>query len=146
MKNLFETRVQGTAATLMFSVGAKIVPVFDFIVPEDVLPKVLTGYGLLPGVVRTSGNTGPWDSPGSSRTVHLADGTTARETVTAYARPRHFSYRTDQYTFALRHFANSAVGEWWFDELLDRTHVKWTYTFNSKGILTVPILKLFVRL
>src|ERR1700746_1587352 len=90
MKNLFETRVQGTAAALMFSVGAKIVPVFDFIVPEDVLPKVLTGYGLLPGVVRTSGNTGPWDSPGSSRTVPLADGATAREPVTAYARPRHF--------------------------------------------------------
>ena len=70
MKNLFETRVQGTAATLMFSVGAKIVPVFDFIVPEDVLPKVLTGYGLLPGVVRTSGNTGPWDSPGSPAHPH----------------------------------------------------------------------------
>ena len=41
-----------------------------FVTAEDVLPKVLTGYGLLPAVVRTSGNTGPWDHPQSVRTVH----------------------------------------------------------------------------
>ena len=75
------------AATLDVYIAAAEAPVFDFVAAEDVLPKVLTGYGLLPGVVRTSGNTGPWDQPGSVRTVHLADGNTAREQVTAYEQP-----------------------------------------------------------
>ena len=80
------------AATLEARIAAPLLSVFDFIVAEDVLPKVLTGYGLLPAVVRSSGNTGPWDQPGSARTVHLADGSTAREQVTAYERPVYFAY------------------------------------------------------
>jgi len=75
------------AATLEARIAAAALLVFDFVAAEEVLPKVLTGYGLLPAVVRTSGNTGPWDQPGSARTVHLADGSTAREQVTAYERP-----------------------------------------------------------
>ena len=61
--------------------------VFAFITAEDVLPKVLTGYGPLPAVVRTSGHTGNWDIPGSARVVHLADGTSVREQLTHYVSP-----------------------------------------------------------
>jgi hypothetical protein len=132
MKNSIKTRGQGSAVTLTFNVPGELADVFDFVVAEDVLPKVLTGYGFLPGVVRTSSNTGPWDTPGSSRTVHLADGTTAREQVTAYERPQYFGYRTDRYTFTLRHLANSATGQWWFNAQSGGTHVKWTYGFDSK--------------
>ena len=74
-------------------VHAGIREVFDFVAAEDVLPVVLTGYGLVPAVVSTSGNTGPWTNPGSSRVVHLADGNTAHEQVTHYDRPRYFAYR-----------------------------------------------------
>ena len=82
------------SATLEVTIPARKEPVFDFVAAEDVLPKVLTGYGLLPAVVRTSGNTGPWDRPQSVRTVHLADGNTAREQVTAYTRPKYFGLCT----------------------------------------------------
>jgi hypothetical protein len=64
MKNSIKTRGQGSAVTLTFNVPGELADVFDFVVAEDVLPKVLTGYGFLPGVVRTSSNTGPWDTPG----------------------------------------------------------------------------------
>ena len=119
--------------------------VFDFITAEDVLPKVLTGYGLLPAVVRTSGNTGPWDRPGSARTVHLADGTTAREQVTAYERPKHFAYRTSDYAFALRYLARLAQGQWWFEDDPNGTKVRWTYTFHAKGRLTSIPLRMFAK-
>ena len=74
IKQTFERRGLTFEATMEIDVAAAIELVFDFVSAEDVLPKVLTGYGLLPPVERTSGNTGPWDRPGSSRTVHLADG------------------------------------------------------------------------
>jgi hypothetical protein len=45
------------AVTLEAHIAAVSLPVFDFVAAEDVLPKVLTGYGLLPAVVRTAGNT-----------------------------------------------------------------------------------------
>lgn len=133
------------AATLETDIKAPVEDIFDFVAAEDVLPKVLTGYGLLPAVVRTSGNTGPWDKPGSSRTVHLADKTTSREEVTDYKRPGYFAYRTSDYTFALKYLATSAEGQWWFEERQGQTHIRWTYTFTAKGAVTAILLLLFVK-
>jgi hypothetical protein len=133
------------AATMQTVIAAPIETVFDFVAAEDVLPRVLTGYGLLPRVVRTSGNTGPWDQPGSSRTVHLADGSTAREQLTDYEPPGYFAYRTSDYTFALKHLATSAAGQWWFEERQGQTHIRWTYTFMAKGPVSAMLLALFVK-
>ena len=129
-----ETRIEGAVAD-----------VFDFVAAEDVLPRVLAGYGILPAVVKTSGNTGPWDRPGSRRTVHLKDRTTAREEVTAYRRPEYFAHKTSEYTFALKYLATGAVGEWWFKLDGNSTELRWTYTFQGKSIFTAVPLSLFVR-
>ena len=67
--------------------------VFDFVAAQDVLPKVLTGYGLVPGAASTSDVSGPWDRAGSHRVVHLMDGSTVHEGLTAYERPGYFAYR-----------------------------------------------------
>lgn len=124
--------------------------VFAFIAAEDVLPKVLTGYGPLPAVVRTSKNTGPWDQPGSARIVHLADGNTAREQVTFYNAPHRFAYRVWDVSHPIvGTLANEARGEWTFEPHPDGTLVTWTYTFSAVNALaSVPltvITKIFWR-
>lgn len=115
--------------------------VFAFIVAEDVLPKVLTGYGPLPAVVRTSDHTGPWDQPGSARRIHLADGTTVQEQVTHFARPNAFAYRVwDFGNPIVRTLADHARGEWTFVADPHGTKVRWTYTFTAKNRWTaVPL-------
>jgi hypothetical protein len=88
--------------TVGLFVPGQIGDVFDFLAEEDVLPKVLTGYGLVPGVASTSNVSGPWDRPGSTRIVHLLDGSTVNEGLTHYDRPTYFAYRS-----ACRHFHSS---------------------------------------
>jgi hypothetical protein len=100
---------------------------------------------LLPGVVKTTGTTGPWDKPGSYRIVNLRDGTTARDEVTSYRRPEHFAYKTSDYTFALKYLATEATGEWWFERDGNGTKLRWTYTFQGKSSLTAVPLSLFAR-
>lgn len=120
--------------------------VFDFLTAEDVLPKVLPGYGVLPGVVGTRDLTGPWDTPGSTRTVLLADGSNAREEVLAFERPRCFRYRIDRFSFALRHFATHGEGQFRFEEVVPgRTRVKWQYTFHAKNAPSALLLNLLVK-
>jgi hypothetical protein len=119
--------------------------VFDFVAAQDVLPKVLTGYGLVPGVASTSGVSGPWDRAGSHRVVHLLDGSTVDEGLTAYDRPGHFAYRVSNPSFALKHLMSHAGGEWWFEPAEGGTHVRWTYTFHAKNRLTKFPLALFVN-
>jgi len=115
--------------------------VFAFIAAEDVLPKVLTGYGPLPAVVRTSGNTGGWDQPGSARRIHLADGTTVREQVTHYSPPGHFAYRVWEFgNPIIRTLASEARGEWIFTDAPGGTRVTWTYTFTARnGLAAIPL-------
>jgi Polyketide cyclase / dehydrase and lipid transport len=108
--------------------------VFAFIAAEDVLPKVLTGYGPLPAVVRTAEHTGAWDVPGSARLIHLADGSTVREQVTHYAPPGYFAYRV--WAFGnpiISALATQARGEWAFAAEAAGTKVTWTYTFTAKN-------------
>lgn len=115
--------------------------VFDFVAAEDVLPKVLTGYGPLPGVVATSANTGPWNRPGSERVVHLADGSSLREQVTAYRRPSYFSYRVRAFDSAvINNLTSSGRGEWTFTEVPGGTHVQWTYAFKRRNFIAgIPL-------
>lgn len=115
--------------------------VFDFITAQDVLPKVLTGYGPLPAVVRTSEVSGPWDTPGSSRIVHLADGSTVREQITEFSRSKSFAYRV--YEFGnpiIGTLATSARGVWTFSDASGGVRVSWIYTFVAKNSLTaIPL-------
>jgi hypothetical protein len=133
------------AITRTILVPGNLQEVFDFVAAEGVLPEVLTGFGLVPSVVSTSDVTGPWDKPGSSRTVHLAGGSTAHEEVKAYSRPSYFAYRVSNPTFSLRYLMAHARGQWWFSSVEGGTSVRWTYTFRAKGMLTKLPLTLFAR-
>jgi Polyketide cyclase / dehydrase and lipid transport len=133
------------AVTRAIAVPGNIEEVFDFVAAEGVLPEVLTGFGLVPGVVSTSNVTGPWDKPGSNRTVHLAGGSTAHEEVEVYSRPSYFAYRVSDPTFSLRYLMARAHGQWWFNSVEGDTYVRWTYTFRAKGMLTKLPLTIFAR-
>ena len=108
--------------------------VFNFIAAEDVLPKILTGYGPLPAVVKTSENTGPWTVVGSARLIQLADNTTVREQLTHYEPSKRFAYRVwDFGNPIIRTLATGARGEWIFSPAPGGTLVTWTYTFSAKN-------------
>lgn len=115
--------------------------VFLFIAAQDVLPKILTGYGPLPAVLGTSDVTGPWDTPGSSRIVHLADASTVREQVTDYDFAKYFAYKTSDFgNPLLGSLATGATGQWTFRQTAEGTAVEWTYTFKAKSKLkAIPL-------
>ena len=120
--------------------------VFAFITAEDVLPKVLTGYGPLPSVVQTSGQTGPWDRVGSAKVVHLADGGTAQEQVMLFEAPRRFAYRVwDISNPIIKTLATEARGDWRFVAVAQDTQVTWTYTFVAKNAISAIPLSLIVQ-
>jgi hypothetical protein len=133
------------AISLKQFVAGEIEEVFDFVAGEGVLPKILTGYGILPAVVSTSEVSGPWDRPGSHRIVHFADGSTAREALTAHDRPGHFAYRVSDPSFALKYLMTDARGEWWLKRTRGGTSITWTYSFRAKNRFAKLALALFVR-
>ena len=125
--------------------GVDVSRLFDVVVAEDVLPKVLHRWGPVPGVRGTSGNTGPWDTPGSSRTVLLEDGSTARETVLRWERPATFAYRVEAMTNPLGRLVDHAHGRWEFTPMAGGgSRFAWTYRFTPRSRFAAPLIRVFV--
>jgi hypothetical protein len=110
------------------------------------LEDILHGYGPVPAVTGTSDQTGPWDVVGSSRTVHLSDGSSATERVTRCEAPQTFGYTVRGFTNPVRFLAREARGVWVFEE---RGEVRWTYAFAARSpvhaLVLAPVVKLFWR-
>ncbi len=119
---------------------------FDTVVAEDVLPHVLHRWGPIPGVRTTRDLTGPWDTPGSRRTVVLEDGSTAREEVREWRRPERFAYRVDALSGPFGRLVDHAVGEWEFAAAGATARFTWTYTFTPRGPISALLLRVFVPL
>jgi len=125
-------------------------PFYKWLVPGvfyDQLHTVLHDAAFLPGVVRTTGTSGPWDVPGSYRTIHLTDGNTVREQVTAADTPDSFAYVVTDFTSGMiRRMVKEARGKWRFTDNGKGTNIEWTYTAESKAwwsmIILYPVIKI----
>jgi polyketide cyclase/dehydrase/lipid transport protein len=137
------------ATTVSIRIPSAREPLFDWFIPIE-LPRILTGWGPVPAVVATSEQSGPWDTPGSRRTVHLADGSTAHERVTACERPASFGYTVNGFSGPVRYVAVEGRGQWWFEAAgPGATDVRWTYTFQARSraaaLLLTPVVKVAWR-
>lgn len=134
-----------TPHTEAFTVNAPIEKVYDFIVAEDVLPKILKKYFIIPAVKGSKIHKGDWETPGSYRTVFFANGDTLKEELTNFERPNYFAYKVSEFSSFQRHFASYGVGRWWFTANGDTTEIKWTYTFYAKSRFKRFFLKPFIN-
>ena len=113
----------------------------------DQLDSVVRAEAGLPGCTKTTGTTGPWDVPGSTRIVHLSDETFVRETVKVATAPHYFSYRLTEFSSrTIRLLVREAGGQWWFTDEGSGTHVKWTYTAESRTRLGMLLLFPVIRI
>jgi hypothetical protein len=129
-----------TRRTSVRDLGVSVERVFDVVVAEDVLPLVLHRWGPIPAVTGTRDLTGPWDTPGSERTVLLGDGNTAHETVLVWDRPHRFEYRVDSISGPFGRFVDHAIGTWVFAPTATGSSFRWTYAFTPRGpVASVPL-------
>lgn len=107
------------------------------------LPTVYTGYGLLPAVTGSSGQVGAWDTPGRTRTLRLADGSTLEEELRAYG-PDGFGYLVHRPSGPLRHLVHHADVRWDLEPAgPGATAVTFTYAFAPRPLrrpLVVAVL------
>jgi hypothetical protein len=138
------------ATTVTATIAAPRKAFYEWLVPGvfyNELETVLRDEAGLPGVTRTTGTTGAWDISGSTRIVHLSDGTTCRETVKTATRPDYFAYRLTEFSSRIiGMLVREANGQWWFTDEGSGTRAKWTYTAEGRTVLAMPILVPVIRI
>jgi hypothetical protein len=138
------------STTVVSLIAAPRQPFYAWLIPHvfyTELETVLRDAAFMPGVTKTTGTTGPWDKPGSTRIVHLNDGTSVRETVTSATAPDYFAYKLTEFSSPMiRRLVKEARGQWWFTDQDNGLHAKWTYTAESKtflgGLMLQPVIKI----
>lgn len=104
-------------------------------------------FGPLPAVVEVTDVSGPFDVVGSHRMLHLSDGGTVTETVTAVDAPRFHGYRLTGFTGVFGRIVDHAEAEWRFvPEGASAARIRWSYTFianNGRGWIVRAIVRLF---
>ena len=132
--------------TIAATANAPINKTFETIVPIDV-PTIMPGYGPLPAATGVENQTGNWNAVGQTRTVRLADSTTAREEITLYEAPNRFGYKVSDWSGAMKFLARHAKSEWSFREIApNQTRITWRYAFAPRSIWTTWLLLAVVQL
>jgi len=138
------------ATTVIATIAVPRQALWTWLVPGvfyDQLDSVVRDEAGLPGCTKTTGTTGPWDVPGSTRIVHLSDETTCRETVKVATAPDYFAYRLTEFSSRqVGMLVREAGGQWWFTDEGTGTHVKWTYTAESRNLLAMVLLFPVIRI
>ena len=117
--------------TVTARAAASVEVAFDTIATIE-LASIFDRWLLIPGVRGVRDQSGPWDSPGRTRTVQLSDGSEAPERLTAVDRPRAFAYSVGPFPRPLGLLAASAQGDWSFAPAPGGgSDIRWTYRFNA---------------
>lgn len=117
------------SATTTVRIEAPASDVYDWFCDLDI-SRVLNGYGPLPGVVRTTDQTGKWTIPGQTRKLEMSGNIGAIQEILIAQRPHFFAYRVQEFTHILNLLAYGAEARWWFEPTANGAMtLTWTYTF-----------------
>ena len=101
------------STTVEAAIAAPRTAFYAWLVPgvfSNQLETVLRDAASLPGVEKTTGTTGRWDAAGSTRIVHLTDGTSCRETVQESTAPDDLSVLSHRVLQSARRCARQRGG------------------------------------
>jgi hypothetical protein len=90
-------------------------------------------YLLIPPITTVRDQSGPWEQPGETRTIVLADGGTMHERLTQATRPERFRYEIDAVTGMLKPLVEHVEGEWSFAPAGTGVRVTWTWLVRPSG-------------
>lgn len=99
-------------------------------------------FGPIPPISGTT-QDGDWTTAGQTRIVHLADGGSLREELTAVETPSRFTYRLTEVTGPMRPLAAHIDGVWTFEPAGTGTRITWAWTVHARndtvGRLTLSV-------
>ena len=111
------------------------------------LPQVFRRrYAALPPIRRVSDQEGEWGTVGQTRTIHLADGGTMRETLTAVEAPSRFGYDITDVTGPMSLLVEGLQGLWTFEPAGTGVRVTWSWRLRPRGLAGAAAMPAFTRM
>lgn len=115
--------------------------VFERAFDRTQMPKLLRGWGPVPGVERAELLDGDEYAVGKVRRIHNTDGSSLDEEILTYEPPSAHAYRLHgEFRGLAKLLVVEGRAEWRFVALDEsRTEVRWTYEFTLTSALAWPL-------
>lgn len=121
--------------------GVDIQTAYDVVRPAPLPEMMAKGSGPIPRVTEVRDQVGEWGTEvGQSRRIHMSDGGSVLETLTAIDAPRSFSYRLSEIKGPMKMLVSGLDGRWTFATEGEGTRVTWIWDVDPKSALTAPVL------
>ncbi len=148
------TRVTTSATALV--PGASVEAVFAYATNPAAAATFFRGLGPIPAIRDICFLPGHRSEIGGLRDVHLADGSTLREEITAFEPPWLHRYRVTGFRTPLSWLSREAVGEWTFtavnggagagrDQSGAGVRVTWNYAYHLTSPVVWPLAAVIVK-
>lgn len=114
--------------------------------------KIITGYGIVPGVAgfiddATWGQEGGYRIPLSKGNIFVHKKPLCKDITLVRKENEYWKWQLTEFKSWSFFFTKNIVGELFFEELeANQILVTWKYTFYSKNLLTQPISWLFTKI
>ena len=119
---------------------------FDRTIVQPLPELFCRRYGPLPPIRAVTGFTEPWSTVGQTRTIHLADGGTMLEELTAVDRPGVFGYRISEIAGAMKPLIGGIDGAWSFEAVGTGTRITWSWEVEPASAVSGRLMPVFGRL
>lgn len=103
-------------------------------------------YGPMPPIVDVHDQQGPWNTPGQSRILVLADGGRMREQLLSIEPPHRFANRLTVLSGPFRPLVAVVEESWSFQSLGERTEATWEWNLYPRSRLAALVVPVVGRL
>ena len=114
---------------------------YDAVIPGPLEAIFKHRHVVMPPIVKVSGQEGVWgETLGQTRTIHLSDGGSVKETLVESDRPTRSAYTITDIKGPMKLLVSQAEGRWTFTPAGAGTVVAWSWTLHPTNAVTARLL------
>jgi polyketide cyclase/dehydrase/lipid transport protein len=103
-------------------------------------------YAAIPPIKAVRGQTGPWGTPGQTRTIVLSGGGSMREELREVVPAKRFGYHLSEITGPMKALVRTVEGTWEFEKAGTGVRITWRWTVHPRGRLGALAMPAFARM
>lgn len=103
-------------------------------------------YLAIPPIKAIRGQTGPWRTPGQTRTIVLTGGGSMREELREVSPSKRFGYHLSEITGPMKALAHAVDGTWEFEKAGTGVRITWRWTVHPRGRVGALAMPAFRRM
>ena len=119
---------------------------FDELLPLELTRLFDKRYAAIPPIKAVRGQSGPWVTPGQTRTIELSGGGSMREELREVSPSKRFAYHLSEIRGPMKALVRAVDGTWEFEKAGTGVRITWRWNVHPRGRVGALAMPAFHRM